>query len=230
MGDTESKKREFFDQIAVSHQTEFAPLVDAAIQEFQDRRLWIRDDWTDVRLLDYACGAGAASKALMPFVSQAVGLDFSEGMVAEYNKWAAGTGFGPERAHAYQSDLLNDDEVQVVTRQKPELVSNFDVVVLGSALHHVGEPAKLLERLAKCLRPGGVCVVLDKAPDNDEDIESTSGATEKPRAFTEVDMRQLYMAAGLGGNFEYRLMRTVEFTLHGRKMNVTAFVARAELS
>jgi hypothetical protein len=57
----------------VSHQTEFAPLVDAAIQEFQDRRLWIRDDWTDVRLLDYACGAGAASKVssvtLLPIAS-----------------------------------------------------------------------------------------------------------------------------------------------------------------
>ena len=166
----------------------------------------------------------------MPFVSQAVGLDFSEGMVVEYNKWAAARGFGPERAHAYQYNILNDDEVQAVTRQKPELVSNFDVVVLGSALHHVDDPAKLLERLAKCLRAGGVCVVLDKAPDTDENIESTSAATEKPRAFTEAGMRQLYMAAGLGGNFEYQLMRPVEFTLHGRKMNVTGFIARGELS
>lgn len=45
-------------------------MIQAAIDELQARRFWMRKDWADtedngshtVRLLDYACGGGTASK------------------------------------------------------------------------------------------------------------------------------------------------------------------------
>lgn len=40
-------------------------------------------------------------------------------------------------------------------------LSGFDVVVVCMALHHVTDAGRLLARLKECLKPGGVCVVVD---------------------------------------------------------------------
>lgn len=154
-----------------------------------------------------------------------MGLDFSEGMVTEYNKWASRNGFDSDKAYAYQCDLLDDDEFKVMTEGKPELVTNFDVVVIGMALHHVDDQVKLLSRLAGCLVKGGVCVVLDKAPDADSDWNETDMG---PKGYTEQAMRRMYSDAGLGQGFEYTLLPPVEFTLYGRLVKTTGFIARVE--
>ncbi|KAJ9633423.1 hypothetical protein H2204_006973 [Knufia peltigerae] len=231
MDKTKSKPREHFDQTAISHQTDFAPILQATIDELRSRRSWILNkDWKDVRLLDYACGAGTVSKALLPFIKQAVGLDFSKGMVTEYNKWASQNGLDPSEAYAHQCDLLDDDEFKAMSDQQREaeqLVTNFDVVVVGSALHHVDDQVKLLSRLAGCLVSGGVCVVLDKAPDPDSDGNETD-MMRQPNGYTEQDMRKMYSDAGLGRGFEYTLLAPVEFTLHGRLVKATGFIARGE--
>lgn len=57
-------------KIATTHQTDFAELTKRTILELQEQRHWISDKWTDtdagkdheVKILDYACGAGTVSK------------------------------------------------------------------------------------------------------------------------------------------------------------------------
>jgi hypothetical protein len=57
-------------KVATTHQTDFGELIDAAIREFKARRGWITPALNDppaseakeLRLLDYACGAGTVSK------------------------------------------------------------------------------------------------------------------------------------------------------------------------
>jgi SAM-dependent methyltransferase len=178
---------------------------------------------------------------LVPFVSEAVGLDLAENMVEEYNKWARENGFGPERMSAHQCDLLAEPDTTTVG-EKHEEFSDFDIIAVSMALHHVVNPGLLLQRFAKQLRgTAGVCVVLDMVP-TDSNAPNIDGAdlsdelrtvlkTVNKRGFTECEMRRLYEDAGLGKNFEYVVIdHPFEFTMFGQKVHITGFIARGELA
>ncbi|KIV97294.1 hypothetical protein PV10_01061 [Exophiala mesophila] len=246
--DLASRNKVHFDKDASRHLAEWAELIQAVVEEFEARRSWMSSKWTDssgfssgqtsVRLLDYACGSGTASKwALLPFVTQAVGLDISPGMVAEYNKWAQDTGFGPERVQAYEYDLLSADTSQVIADQVS--LSDFDIVVVSMALHHVSDPAKLLSRLAQCLRKGGVCVILDRVPEststNTPEVELSSTQAQVLQTinqfgFSEEDMRKLFCEAGLGHDVDYVLIeRQFEAMFMGKRLTIGGFIAKGGL-
>ncbi|KIW72137.1 hypothetical protein PV04_00357 [Phialophora macrospora] len=99
---------------------------------------------------------GLRIQALAPYVDETVGLDLSENMVVEDNKWAEGQGFARTKAHALQLHLLAEPQPT-----DPDL-SEFDVAAVSMALHHVAHPAGLLRSLSKSLRQGGVCVALER--------------------------------------------------------------------
>lgn len=173
----------------------------------------------------------------MPFVTRAVGLDISQNMVAEYNKWARDNGFGAQQMIAYQHDLLAESQ----SREQPppaDSLSNFDVAIVSMALHHVSDPGQLMKKLASCLRPGGVCVVLDRVasssrPELELDLPAEQAEVLKTinkHGFDEDEMRQLYQDAGLSHNFEYIVIEhPFEIILHGRKLQLTGFISRGEL-
>lgn len=153
-------------------------------------------------------------------------------MVAEYNRYARESGFDASQMQAYRHNLL-DDEARPL--EGVDLV-DFDIAMVSMALHHVADSGKLLQRLGQCLKVGGVCVVLDRAPSlTDTDLNSIT--TDRPKVldtinqhtFSEEQMRQLYTDAGLGQNFDYvRIPKPFEFTLKGNKITVSGFLARGE--
>jgi SAM-dependent methyltransferase len=158
-------------------------------------------------------------------------------MVAEYNKYAREMGFDPGRMQAYRHNLLDDEQTSLPVGDK--LARNFDVAVTSGALHHVSDPAKLLQCLAKCLKAdGGVCVVMDRAPSPTNTHVEAAMSSSMPKVlntinkhtFSEVEMRQLYANAGMSKNFDYVLLpEPFEFTLQGNRMKVCGFLARGEL-
>jgi len=154
-------------------------------------------------------------------------------MVAEYNKYAHTMGFDTQKMQAYRHNLLDESDKPPTNVE----LANFDVAVISLALHHVSDPGKLLQRLAGCLKPGGVCVVLDRAPSpTDTDLE-TADTQDRPKVldtinqhtFSEEQMRQLYADAGLSTRFDYvRIPKPFGFTLKGKKMLISGFFARGE--
>ncbi|KAL2817531.1 S-adenosyl-L-methionine-dependent methyltransferase [Aspergillus granulosus] len=256
MSDLTEANRKHFDKVATTHQNDFGDLINAAISEFKLRRGWItqklnepagsgseKAGGVEVKLLDYACGAGTVSKALAPYATQTIGLDLSSGMVAEYNKAAADMGLSPARMHAYQYNLLaNDtDTDSAATPPIPENTltpSSFDVIVIGMALHHVAKPNDLLARFKELLKPGGVCVVMDMVPTDDApDLEGVLEASQLEvaktigkRGFTEEEMRRFYEDVGMGTGFEYVVIKErFRFTMFGHEFHVTGFMARGEM-
>ncbi|KAJ0414479.1 S-adenosyl-L-methionine-dependent methyltransferase [Aspergillus carlsbadensis] len=245
--------RQHFDKVATTHQNDFGELIDAAIRELKARRGWITPALNDaspsseaearreLRLLDYACGAGTVSKALAPYATQTIGLDLSSGMIAEYNKAASELGFSTEKMHAYQYNLLTTDTETDSTTTVPlpeNTLAPFDVIVIGMALHHVSEPNVLLARFRELLKPRGVCVVMDMVPTDDApDIEGVLEPSQLEvvktigkRGFTEQEMRELYEGAGMGKGFDYVVIEEkFRFTMFGHQFGVTGFMARGEV-
>lgn len=125
----------------------------------------------DFRLLDYACGPGTVTRALLPYVSHVQGIDVSDAMVAEYNERSRATG-DAEKASAVQGNLLADqpyltDEStgeKVLDFSSNPKFDDFDAVVVGLGFHHFPTWAKSLKTLSERVKPGGVVGIIDLAP------------------------------------------------------------------
>ncbi|EMC94834.1 hypothetical protein BAUCODRAFT_563881 [Baudoinia panamericana UAMH 10762] len=182
----------------------------------QARRDWLGIQWAqsnnkydrDVKLLDYACGTGAITRALGPYVTTIRGIDISEKMVEEYNKAAQSSGLSTEQARAVVGDLVAET---VPSHLIGDDYQDFDIAIIGLGFHHFENPPLAVHRLAERLKPGeGVLVIIDFLPFSHERKveqqyrEQNPGAdfpemshTIKHDGFTEQDMRRMFGDAGL---------------------------------
>ncbi|KAL8977892.1 MAG: hypothetical protein Q9205_006402, partial [Flavoplaca limonia] len=154
-----------------------------AKQLMEDHKDWICNDWKDgqFRVLDYACGNGIASHALLPHVSNIVGIDNDQRTVNMYNEVVKRQEY-PDNLevpmHAYYGDLMPD----FPSRKAPKLTDQalvealdhggFDLVVVMlamdcfeilplSAHDRVKQILYNLDALVKRLRDGGTLLILD---------------------------------------------------------------------
>jgi SAM-dependent methyltransferase len=119
-----------------------------------------------MKLLDYACGNGLVSRALIDQVDSVTGIDISKGMVDEYNRLAKEAGYDENRMHAAQGDVMvsSGPEFEAI---KGDEYRRFAFVAMSMALHHVADPASLLKKLVdERLKSGGTLIIIDLAPSN----------------------------------------------------------------
>lgn len=106
------------------------------------------------------------AQILHPHFSQCIGVDLAESMLAKYRKTAAELGLSEQQMKAVRGNLLNpvpDPTEPPTTREE---LSDFDLVVICMALHHVDDLELAIKCLAEKLRPGGVILVIDWAKMN----------------------------------------------------------------
>ncbi|RYO85029.1 hypothetical protein DL766_005670 [Monosporascus sp. MC13-8B] len=174
-----------------------------------------------VRLLDYACGTGMMSRALAPYVTQCVGIDLSENMVAAYNTRARNQGLSPDEMHAVVGNFADPDRPDVLPG--PEF-RDFNLAAVGGGFHHFVDPELAAVRLVERLRPGGVLLIWDFKPQGhshghgegcgrgrggeDEGEGDGDGRFVGPahyaithNGFTEERIKAIYEKAGAGTNF-----------------------------
>lgn len=203
----------------------------------QERKGWIGVQWAkpddkrDIRLLDYACGTGAITKALGPYVNTIRGIDISENMVEVYNKAAQSSGLKPEQANAAVGDLIAEKVSDHLTGPEYE---NFDIAVIGLGFHHFEDPALSVKRLTERLKvETGVLLIVDFLP-----FEAKSGAqhpeidmpdmqsTIKHNGFEREDMKKLYDDAGLEDFGWSVLEEPAVMEMKERTVHRTIFIAR----
>ncbi|KAK4550883.1 hypothetical protein LTR36_000463 [Oleoguttula mirabilis] len=179
----------------------------------QERKDWIGVQWAtednkrEVKLLDYACGTGAITKALGPYVTSMQGIDISEKMVEEYNKAALSSGLQPEQASAVVGDLFAE---KVPDSLEGPRFQNFDVAVVGLGFHHFEDPALAVKRLVERLKPTGVLLLVDFVPFGEERKREEELRAQNPDAdfpdmsrtikhngFERADMEKLFTNGGL---------------------------------
>jgi len=166
----------------------------------QQRKDWLGAQWVDsdaepgtgsIKLLDYACGTGAVTKALGGYVNTIRGIDISENMVSHFNEAARSSGLSQEQANAVVGDLLG--ATVPAELQAPEYY-DFDVAAIGLGFHHFEDPPLALIRLAERLKPAtGVLIIVDFLPfDHMADMQSTI----KYNGFTANGIKRIFEAAG----------------------------------
>lgn len=169
-------------------------------------------------------------KALAPFLTEAVGLDVSDSMVDEFNKDAQEAGLS-DRLVAYRGNLVAETVSAEFSDPK---FFDFDLVLIGSALHHLADPGLALKRLADRLKKGGVCLVIDFLPHGHDDHKNDenwgdAAHTTNVHGFSSHDMEKLFENAGLSANFDYKVLeKPLVFTQNGVTRSKPVFMARAQ--
>ncbi|KIW09356.1 uncharacterized protein PV09_00254 [Verruconis gallopava] len=212
MSDIEHANRHHWDSRAKEYDTKpwQKKLIETVYGELVQQRdlfgLSKQEGRQEFKLLDYACGPGTVTRALIPYVSHVQGVDVSGGMVDEYNSRsrAAGT---EHVASAVQGNLLGDNPYIVPPGSEEKDVdlasdgrfSDFDAVIVGLGFHHFEDWVGSLRKLAQRVKPGGVVGIIDLAPSE----EHWKHVTEEMRkmmhksGFTEEEMKSYMEEAGL---------------------------------
>ncbi|KAJ5564476.1 hypothetical protein N7513_000718 [Penicillium frequentans] len=239
--------RKYFDQLATTYQDKFADSMKMLSEQTLANRLWISDIWTDtvaqdqeIRMLEYACGPGNISMTLAPFLTQIIGIDVSDNMVAEFNRNANLLGLA-DKAISRTANLLADD-VPVDFAVAPYM--ELDMLTVSMALHHFEQPDRALKQLGARLKKGGVCFIIDLVADSghghghshshnhdhgERQREFGNAAhTVKSHGFSQESMRELFQGAGFGG-VEYKVLaQPLVFVKDEKTFSKTAFMARAQ--
>ncbi|KAJ9155661.1 S-adenosyl-L-methionine-dependent methyltransferase [Pleurostoma richardsiae] len=240
----------FWNEQAATYDTRHEKTLAAIVEEIRARREFIGVQWVEddhdgdehgagnsgkprraVRLLDYACGTGTITRALVPYTTQCVGIDLSEEMVATYNARAQNQGLTKEQASAHHGNLTVPSDPDPPAFAGPDFW-DFDVAAVGLGFHHFDDPELAAARLARRLRPGGVLLILDfLAYDplakwgGGGEQEEQALKTVTHHGFTEGRIRSIFEAAGAGEGFGLEVVREVAFGEREEKRR-TLFMAR----
>ena len=116
---------------------------------------------SDYVVADLGCGTGNLTAELAPHVKQVIGIDNSAAMLKAARKRTAGL----ENVDLRKGDL---SAVPIET-------GCCDAAMLVLALTYVAEPSIVIGELARILRPGGRCVIVDLLPHDREDFRRQTG-------------------------------------------------------
>ena len=173
---------------------------------------------------DHRLDTNTSIQALTPYVTQCVGVDVSEGMVAEYNKGASNQDIPPSEMYAHVGNLLNASDPNPSSLSSQEFF-NFDVAAVGMGFHHFEDPTLAATRLAERLKVGGTLFIVDFLPHGHS--HHSASHTVMHMGFSEEDAKKMFTEAGVGKGFEYVLVgKGVVFTHEGQEMKRSLFMAR----
>lgn len=197
-------------------QKDFDDLINKATAFIQENISWIGVDFKNmpstlesgsrdadsserkIRVLDYACGPGTVTNALMGYADEFVGIDLSPNMVKEYNtRFSQQQSEDSANAEASAGNLFAKDASS--TGLSDPKFFNFDLVVVGLGFHHFEDLPLVTERLTERIKPGGVLLILDFLTHDKEDLkEHPAHITVSHHGFSEEQVCKLFSDAGLG--------------------------------
>ena len=142
-----------------------------------------------------------------------VGVDLSENMVAEYNaKFSTRSSEVKKeapKAHAYVGDLVTPadlprilPDVDVEGEAEIPISGSFDLVIVGYAFHHFASPPRAAKRLAGCLKPGGVLMIVELAvhdpePEAEAEKAGRKQGVKTAYGFEEEEVKDFFEGVGL---------------------------------
>ena len=115
-----------------------------AIAEALRSHLPLREDF---RVMDYGCGTGELSLAILPWVGYVEGIDTSKGMIDRFSQ-------------KIQERSLPNIKAKFM-RAGEALEGEFDLVVCNMVLHHIPDPLLYIRQFESSIRSGGHLAIID---------------------------------------------------------------------
>jgi SAM-dependent methyltransferase len=119
--------------------------------------------------LEVACGPAVISRALAAKVGRVRGIDLTPAMVEKAREEAAREGLDNVEFSVGDATALEFDD------------ASFDGVVTRLSFHHIPAPQRVLEEMARVVRPGGWVIVSDLLTDEDADAQAWHQEIERLR-------------------------------------------------
>jgi SAM-dependent methyltransferase len=119
------------------------------------------------RWLEAACGPGVVTRALAPRAGSVHGVDLTPAMVELARREAA----------ALENVTFSVGDATAL--EEPD--GAYDGALARFTLHHVPVPARLVEEMARVVRPGGAVVLADHLLDEDPEAAAWSQELERLR-------------------------------------------------
>lgn len=179
----------------------FTATADVFAQSVRANRMELASDLADLataglsnlpeaRGVDVACGPGTFTRPLARRVARAVGVDLTPAMVEK------------ARAEAARDGITNIEFVCANIYELPFANGSADIVSCGYAVHHLTDPARALDEMARILRPGGRIAIVDIVlPDGcDAAIHNEVERVRDPshaHTLSAADFHALFDATGL---------------------------------
>ena len=141
------------------------------------------------RWLEAACGPGVVARALAPLTGEVRGVDLTPRMIELA---------GREAAHLQNVSFAVGDATHL-----PDPDGAYDGVIARFTIHHVPVPRRLVDELARVVKPGGVVVLADHVADDDPAAAAWAQEIERLRdpshwaSLTLGALRDLGAQAGL---------------------------------
>ncbi len=158
--------RQQFDKQAAQYNQRWASWSDETLLEM----LTLAGPQPGWKVLDVATGTGFTALAFAPLTSQVIGVDISDGMLAQAAK------------RAIDSQLSNVEWIKANAESLPFPDSIFDLVTVRIAPHHFRDIKAFLSETERVLRPGGIFVLGDTTvPDDDLEAGEWQNAVELAR-------------------------------------------------
>lgn len=117
----------------------------------------------DMDVLDFGCGTGLVTLALLPFVRSVTGVDSSQGMLDVLNRKIAERG------------LSNINTRYLDLHQGGVLSGLYHLAVSSMTLHHIREVGPLLKQFYQIIRPSGRLCIADLDEEGGRFHESNDG-------------------------------------------------------
>jgi SAM-dependent methyltransferase len=123
----------------------------------------------EARWLETACGPAIVGRAIAARVGSVHGVDLTPAMVEKAAAEAAAAGVGNIEFSLGDATALDLED------------ASFDGAVNRFSLHHIPAPGRVLEEMARVVRPGGWIVVADHLTDADGDAAAWHEEIERLR-------------------------------------------------
>lgn len=152
-------------------------------------------------------------------------VDASSAMIERYRNNTNEFGPGREKVAAIVGNLLLEPPEPALLAD--EEYQNFDLITVGSALHHFPSAEDAVRLLGGWLKPGGVLFVQDLYNHLSSEAVQQSGQV-KPPQYKEGDMKKHMEKAGLG-DFKFEILQeNLKIELPSEEVcQVQCFIARA---
>jgi ubiquinone/menaquinone biosynthesis C-methylase UbiE len=131
-------------------------------------------------VIDVGTGTGFLAEAALDAGARVIGIDLSEGMLAQVSTRLAGRPF--EGRQSTETSL-------------PLHPGEADAVVANMFLHHAEDPARTIRAMADALRPGGRLVITDADTHTHDWLRTEQH--DRWLGFERADVVQWFHAAGL---------------------------------